>query len=89
MSKLKFVSFLFLINLLFGNNICFSKTTEMEKGNSGNYFGINAVSQLNSVEKNKKFEPTLVKIDYRYAWNRNGFSIGPKIFTLIVIFPMN
>lgn len=57
----------------------------MENGNSGNYFGINAVSQLNPVKENKKFEPELVKIYYRYYWNINGFSIEPKIFTLIDI----
>ena len=52
----------------------------MEKGNSGNYFGIDAVTRANSDE-----DPKMVKISYRYSWNRNGFSIGPKIFTLINI----
>ncbi len=80
MLKSKIISILFLSNLFFGNSICLSKTTEMEKGNSGNYFGIDAVTRANSDE-----DPKMVKISYRYSWNRNGFSIGPKIFTLINI----
>lgn len=84
MLKLKVISILFLLNLLFGNNTCLSKTTEMEKGNSGNYFGIDVVARPDSSE-----DPKMVKMSYRYSWNRNGFSIGPKIFTLINTSPSN